>query len=133
MNCLPQHGRVNCTLCFEGKPVIFDETQRTEAGWRITANPLAWGSSAPEIVVLGFSKGPTQAGALTSTPHDKIVYKGSRGSVGKMLAHVGLLTEAPSDLYVNAVDQLISDRSGRFHFGSRVRCMVERFDKKAEV
>lgn len=131
MSCLPQHGRVNCTLCFQGKPVVFDETKRTETDWRITANPLAWGSTSPEIVVLGFSKGPTQAGALASTPHDKIAYKGSRGNVGKILAHVGLLPEVPTDQYSQVVDELIVDKSGRFHFGSLVRCTVERFDKKA--
>ena len=118
MSCLPLHGRVNCTLCFQGKPVVFDETKRTEADWRITANPLAWGSTSPEIVVLGFSKGPTQAGALAGTPHDKIAYKGSRGNVGKILAHVGLLPEVPIDQYSQAVDELIADKSGRFHFGS---------------
>jgi len=131
MSCLPQHGRVGCTLCFQNKPVIFDETRRTEVDWRITANPLAWGSQSPEIVVLGFSKGPTQAGALNNMPHDKIAYKGSRGNVGKILAHVGLLPDMANDQYSQAVDELIADKSGRFHFGSLVRCTVERFDKKA--
>lgn len=130
MSCLPQHGRVNCRMCFQGTPVVFDETKRTEADWRITANPLAWGSTSPEIVVLGFSKGPTQAGALASSPHDKIAYKGSRGNVGKILAHIGLLPAVPNDHYTQVVDELIADKAGRFHFGSLVRCTVERFDKK---
>jgi len=29
------------------------------------------------------------------------------------------------------VDRLIADRFGRFHFGSLIRCTVERFDSKA--
>jgi len=91
LTCLPNHGRVDCTLCHAGQPIVFDRTRRTEGDWRITANPFAWGNSNAEVVVLGFSKGPTQAGALASTPHDQIAYKGSRLRVGKILAHVGLI------------------------------------------
>lgn len=130
MNCLPEHGRVACTVCFQSEPVHFDQTKRTEVSWRITANPLAWGSTIPEIVVLGFSKGPTQAGALTDTPHDQIAYKGHRGNVGKILAHVGLLPQAATHDYGQAVDRLIADKSGKFHFSSFIRCTVERFDEK---
>jgi hypothetical protein len=39
--------------------------------------------------MLGFSKGPTQAGAVSATPHDLIAYKGSRLAVGKIVAHIG--------------------------------------------
>lgn len=131
MSCLPHHGRVACSLCYGSAEIRFDVTKRTEGDWRITANPLAWGSSAPEVVVLGFSKGPTQAGALASTAHDEIAYMGSRLNVGKILAHVGLI---PADSPVGLrrrVDQLIADPAGRFHFASLVRCTVERFDRKA--
>lgn len=109
----------------------FDLTRRTEGDWRTTANPLAWGSTSPELVVLGFSKGPTQAGALTSTPHDQIAYKGSRLNVGKILAHVGLIPKAPAETLRREVDELIANPAGRFHFGSMIRCTVERFDRKA--
>lgn len=52
--CLPSHGRVDCSLCHRA-PVTFDVTRTEADGWRITANPLAWGSSHPEVLVLGFS------------------------------------------------------------------------------
>ena len=97
MSCLPRHGRVSCSRCHTESAPAFDVATRTEGEWRITANPLAWGSTTPEVVVLGFSKGPTQAGALASTPHDDIAYKGSRLNVGKILAHVGLIPAAPPD------------------------------------
>ncbi|WP_370206936.1 hypothetical protein [Pararhodobacter marinus] len=84
----------------------------------------------PEIVVLGFSKGPTQAGALASSPHDEIAYKGSRTAVGKILAHIGVVPQPTNGDYKGMVDRLISDRTGRFHFGSLVRCTVERYDEK---
>ena len=133
MNQLPSHGRVACTRCFSGTPVEFDRTRLERGEWRITSNPLAWGSAEPEVIVLGFSKGPTQAGALASTAHDQIAYKGSRKNVGKILAHVGLIPSATQDDLTDAVDRLIADRSGRFHFASLVRCTVERFDVKSQV
>jgi len=131
MSCLPVHGRIDCPICFQERPVIFDETKRSQDGWRITANPMAWGSSEPEIIVLGFSKGPTQAGALNKVEHDEIAYKGRRTNVGKILAHVGLLPDvAPEQLHAE-VDRLISSQNGRFHFSSFIRCTVERLDLKS--
>ncbi|MEZ5784747.1 MAG: hypothetical protein R3D70_24895 [Rhizobiaceae bacterium] len=108
----------------------FDRTRRTEydGKWRITTNPLAWGSDEPEFVVLGFSKGPTQAGALATAPHDQIAYKGSRTADGKILAHIGVMDRPADGNLGRAVDRLIADRRGRFHFGSLVRCTVERYD-----
>jgi hypothetical protein len=128
-NKLPAHGRVDCTKCFGGCSVVeFDRTKRKVGNWRITANPLAWGNSSPEIVVLGFSKGPTQAGAIASFSHDVIAYKGSRGNVGKILNHVGLMNSAPDTNLGQEVSRMIADCNGRFHFASLIRCTVERND-----
>lgn len=121
---LPSHGRVNCTRCFPGQAPAFDKTHRVDGDWRITWNPLAWGSTEPEVVVLGFSKGPTQAGALECSPHDEIAYRGARANVGKILAHIGLIDARPGVSLKERVDQLIADPSGRFHFASLVRCTV---------
>lgn len=134
MSCLPSHGRVDCARCFAPMhSTNFDMTKRatSDRTWRITSNPLAWGSIEPEIVVLGFSKGPTQAGALARSPHDAIAYKGSRTAVGKILAHIGVVPEPKDGRYREMVDRLVSDRNGRFHFGSLVRCTVERYDEKS--
>lgn len=131
MSCLPAHGRVSCTICHATESPDFDRTRTRDGDWRITFNPLSWGSVEPEVVVLGFSKGPTQAGALAHAPHDSIAYKGSRGNVGKILAHVGLIPPGPNDELSRRVDRLIAERSGRFHFASLVRCTVERLDPKA--
>lgn len=133
MTCLPLHGRVSCRICHSDAVVAFDETRTTEGDWRITFNPLSWGTSEPEIVVLGFSKGPTQAGALANSPHDEIAYKGSRLNIGKILAHLGLISSHAPDKLRRHVDTLIADRNGRFHFGSLVRCTVERLDRKAQL
>lgn len=131
MSCLPKHGRVSCARCYEESNTVFDVTKRTDGDWRITANPLSWGSENPEIVVLGFSKGPTQAGALASAHHNEIAYKGSRENVGKILAHIGLIPRNPVGGKKQYIDRLIEDSNGRFHFGSLVRCTVERFDQKS--
>ena len=134
MTVLPSHGRVNCTRCFANYTCpSFDKTRLTAdtRDWRITSNPLAWGSSEPEVIVLGFSKGPTQAGALANTPHDEIAYKGSRENVGKILAHIGLIEHQPKGHYRPVIDRLISERNGRFHFASLIRCTVERLDAKS--
>ena len=133
MSCLPSHGKVNCTRCFgDSARVEFDSTRSMadDGKWRITNNPLAWGNDQPEIVVLGFSKGPTQAGALATAAHDQIAYKGSRTAVGKILSHVGAVPHPADGNYSLMVDRLIADRSGRFHFGSLVRCTVERYDDR---
>lgn len=130
MSCLPNHGRVPCTLCYKDGPVTFDVTRRTEGNWRITANPLAWGNPNAEIVVLGFSKGPRQAGALASAPHDEIPFKGGRKNVGKILAHLGLIPKGDANTLKRTVSELIASKSGRFHFGSLIRCTVERYNPK---
>lgn len=133
MDKLPSHGRVDCNKCYPTGPIEFDKTCYGEAGWRITANPLAWGNQNAEVVVLGFSKGPTQAGALANTHHDEIAYKGGRGNVGKILAHVGVLSIADGDDPGQVVSRAIANQSGRFHFGSMIRCTVERFEEKTSV
>lgn len=130
MAILPFHGRVTCSTCYQGSaPIHFDQTRRTEGIWRITANPLAWGNTDPEIVALGFSKGPTQSGVLGSALHDEIAYRGSRRQVGKILRHVGLLPGVEDDRLAETVSALIARRDGRFHFASLIRCTVEREEK----
>lgn len=132
MPALPQNGRVNCRTCFSGA-TNFDETRESGDDWRITNNPLSWGSANPEVVVLGFSKGPTQTGALAHAPHDSIAYKGSRLNVGKILAHIGLIERVPDEQLRNEIDRLIANPNGRYHFGSLIRCTVERLDPKTET
>lgn len=135
MSCsLPAHGHISCTVCHTS-PLVFDETRTlsTDQTWRITANPLAWGNSEPEVLVLGFSKGPSQAGELGNLPHNEIPYRKGRKQVGKILAHVGLLPATGPEELKRLVDQAIADTSGRFGWGSLVRCTVERFDQKSQT
>jgi hypothetical protein len=130
---LPCAGRIDCSLCHVG-PVVFDVTRATAPSndWRITANPLAWGNDRPEVLVLGFSKGPTQAGALAKQPHNDVPYRGGRVAVGKILAHVGLLQPGTPEALRAQVDAAIADGRGRFGWGSLIRCTVERRDPKTD-
>jgi hypothetical protein len=114
--------------------MVFDKTRAwsEERDWRITANPLAWGNSQPEILVLGFSKGPSQAGVLETVIHNDVPYRKGRKQIGKILAHVGLLPTADPDELKMMVDRAIADTCGRFGWGSLVRCTVERFDAKEQ-
>lgn len=81
MSSLPSHGRVDCSICFEEATPQFDHSYAEGDSWRIKSNPLSWGSAQPEVLVLGFSKGPIQSGALAQTHHDDIAYKGGRTNV----------------------------------------------------
>lgn len=130
---LPNHGRIDCSICHNNCSIKFDEYKTEKEGWRISANPLAWGSSSPEVLVLGFSKGPTQAGSLATSPHDEIAFKGGRKAVGKILAHIGLIPVSDIETQKKSVDRIISDRSGLFHFGSLIRCSIERFDEESRI
>ena len=118
-SCLPAPGHIACNLCFR-EPVSFNATQRFEGDFRITANPLAWGNPRPEILVLGFSKGPNALGALATKPHNEIPYAGQRMAVRKILARIGV-TDKDAD-----IDRMIADQNGRFGWGSLIRCTVER-------
>lgn len=70
---LPVHGRIACDICHAAASE-FDAVAAGTPDWRIRANPLSWGSAQPEVLVLGFSKGPTQAGALERTEHDLVAF-----------------------------------------------------------
>ena len=132
--CLPAPGRIACSLCHTQQVVVFDETvtQSAQKDWRITANPLAWGNPRPQVLVLGFSKGPSQAGELRRLTQNDIPFRKGRLRVGKILSDVGLLPKGRTDKVKRAVHEAIADPNGRFGWGSLIRCTVQRFDCKEQ-
>lgn len=128
---LPCHGRIECALCHSHVPE-FNRTSTTSADrkWRITANPMAWGNPRPEVLILGFSKGPNQIQDIQMRSHDDIAFRKGRANVGKILAHVGLFPNGTNDDLRAAVDHAIADKNGRFGWGSLIRCTVERYEPK---
>jgi hypothetical protein len=70
---------------------------------------------------------------LTASRHEDIPFKGSRKAVGKILAHIGLIPRGDADTLKRTIDQLLDDKVGRFHFGSLIRCTVERHDSESRT
>ena len=68
---LPLHGRITCRKCFT------TDREIEEIGlWQAVNDPGAWGSDRPSVLVLGFSKGFTQANAYRRDAFEAIPFKG---------------------------------------------------------
>ncbi len=117
----PSHGKVDCRKCFSGS-----ETTAKQGDWLIRNDPGAWGSSNPEVLVLGFSKGATQANIYESGKFDDIAFGGkqTRSNLTQILRRVGLLDDQET------IDEKISAEEETFAFGSLVRCSLSRLDQK---
>ena len=119
---LPSHGKVECRACFANTS---SEVTTPHPDWRMINDPGAWGSSTPEVLVLGFSKGATQAGIYRTGRFEDIAFAGMRPRLTQALRAMGVLSATET------VDQKIADPSSRISFGSLVRCSVSRRDVKA--
>jgi hypothetical protein len=77
-NVFPTHGKVDCSLCFPtpGGAISCGK-------WRFHNDPGHWGSSTPIVLVLGFSKGPTQKAACASGPFEDVAFAGLRRRLQK--------------------------------------------------
>lgn len=116
----PDHGKIECRLCFKSGESICNPHPK----WRMRNDPGAWGSSSPEILVLGFSKGSTQADIYQTGRFEDVAFGGqARSRLDRVLKQVGLIsgTEHVSNL-IGSADQ------SRFAFGSLVRCSLSRVD-----
>jgi hypothetical protein len=85
---------------------------------------MSWGSRSPTILVLGFSKGGNQNIDILSAAHDDVAFRGGRPNLSTILETLGLKSKYSS------IDELISCRTGKFAFGSLVRCSVKKWDGK---
>ena len=93
--------------------------------WNMKNDPGAWGSSKPEVLVLGFSKGSTQANIYEKGDFNDIAFGGpSRNRLDQALKCVGLLQ--PSE----HVSDMISNNNSKMAFGSLVRCSLTRQDNQ---
>jgi hypothetical protein len=119
-----EHGQQVCRACFgdAGLGWNSEQTQEFAAGrrrWRLRANPGYWGSSAPEVLVLGFSKGPNQDKKIAAgAAFEDVPFAGMRGDLRRLLAAVGLV--GPDE----DMDSLFFSTERRFGFASLVRCSV---------
>lgn len=122
---LPKHGKIECRACFGTS----DGTQRKpNPNWRMINDPGAWGGSAdPEYLVLGFSKGATQAGIYESGRFEDVAFAGMRPRLTEALRAMGALTDYES------VDSKIANPNSNIAFGSLIRCSVSRIDQSASA
>lgn len=116
---LPHHGRISCRRCFADS-----EPAKMLGEWQVVNDPGAWGSATPSILVLGFSKGFTQANAYRAGLFEDIPFKDMRSRLTEMLRGLGLLATT------EIVDQKMVAEERHFAFGSLVRCSLSRRNAK---
>jgi len=105
------HGSTQCRICFTGT-----EKTLTLGDWRLKNNPGYYGSSNPEILVLGFSKGANQNKAAEAGDFDKIAFANARHRLKTVLETLNLM---PSD---RNIDALMTKHEQTFGVASLVRC-----------
>jgi len=119
---LPEHGKIDCRLCY---PADANEATPHRL-WRMRNDPGAWGGREPEWLVLGFSKGSTQADYYANGSFDDVAFAGMRSRLERILKRLGAL---PSGVSLN---DAIANPEGNIAFGSLIRCSVARQDSKAK-
>lgn len=115
---LPQHGRIACRRCFST-----DETSQTIGKWQMVNDPAAWGSANPTILVLGFSKGFTQANAFRSGRFEDIPFADMRTRLTEEMRLLGVIGRS------ERIDDKMVATETEIGFGSLVRCSLSRVNK----
>lgn len=119
----PDHGRIQCRECWpEGHTRSTFKT--ADERFQLVNDPGAWGSSNPEVLVLGISKGFTQADAFATDEFDAVAFKDFRGRLKEVLVAVGVMA---ADANIHATMRASEQRFG---WGSVVRCSLSGRNKK---
>lgn len=119
----PHHGPLSCRRCFTN----IEGDERDIGAWHVVNDPGAWGASNPKVLVLGFSKGFTQANAFKSGKFEDVPFKKARGRLRSILCRIGLLDQAETDEEFN---RRFEATERDFAFGSVVRCSLSRMNSK---
>lgn len=97
---------------------------RVVGDWHLRANPGYWGSSAPETLVLGFSKGATQIGAAQFGSFERVAFAGHmRPRLASVLHQLGI------DLGGQTMDDALTAESRHIGAASLVRCGLSVMEK----
>lgn len=121
MFTLPCHGKLNCRKCFTtGENVL------TVGPWRLRNDPGHWGSSNPKILVLGFSKGSTQADVYANGRFEDVPFAKCRTRLASILRTLGLLGDTDN------IDAKFTANEVDFAFASLVRCSLARWNDKSK-
>ncbi len=122
---LPKHGKIECRLCFSSSDA---SVRKLNSNWKIVNDPGAWGGGdCPDYLVLGFSKGATQAGVYESSRFEDVAFAGMRPRLTEALRTMGVLSDRETS------DEKISDQNSNISFGSLIRCSVSRIDSAASA
>jgi hypothetical protein len=119
---LPSHGRITCRRCFRS-----DEQSQSVGKWRMVNDPAAWGSATPTVLLLGFSKGFTQADAFRSGRFEDIPFKDMRPRLTEELRLLGIIGNSET------IDQKMVATEAEIGFGSLVRCSLSRTNKEGKL
>jgi hypothetical protein len=128
-----EHGEQSCRACFDTSDLAWNSAAAKEflvgsKRWRLRANPGYWGASNPEILVLGFSKGPNQDKTIAGGARfEEVPFAGMRTDLSRLLAAIGLVEPGVD------IDGLFEPTERRFGFASLIRCSLAIWgrDKKA--
>jgi len=115
LNFPPHHGKIACAKCFDLPGTVVDS-----GPWRFRNDPGHWGSSNPRFLILGFSKGRTQADVYNKGDFDAVAFAGLRERLKRVLVTLGLMALDES------IDQKFRASEQEFAFASLVRCSVAR-------
>lgn len=121
---LPLHGKLNCHRCFKSCDTTLSKPHPL---WLLKNDPGAWGGADPDILVLGFSKGSTQADIYECGKFEDVAFGGqARNRLDTVLKQLALIK--PDE----HVSHEISNPNSRFAFGSMIRCSLTREGKSGK-
>jgi hypothetical protein len=121
MSPFPCHGKLDCTVCFPSGDGIAVAGQ-----WKIRNDPGYYGSSNPRTLVLGFSKGSTQADVYATGVFEDVPFAKCRPRLASALRIVGVLAKGDS-----VENKFYADESD-LAFASLVRCSLARWDERSK-
>ncbi len=107
------HGSISCRECFTNA-----ESVLTFGQWKLHNNPGYYGSSSPEVLVLGFSKGANQNKAARNGDFDKIAFANARHRLQIILETLEIMPKN------RGVDALMTAAEDKFGVASLVRCSL---------
>lgn len=119
---LPSHGRIACRRCYTS-----DNQSQTVGKWQMVNDPAAWGSANPTVLLLGFSKGFTQADAFRTGRFEDIPFKDMRQRLTEELRLLGIIGKSET------IDQKMVPTETEMAFGSFVRCSLSRTNKNGKL
>lgn len=120
-----KHGPSECFKCWAGQS---SSTQHL-GSFRLVRDAGHWGASDPRVLVLGISKGNTQAQAFRFGNFDDVAFKGVRHRLLAVLQSVSLLLEDTPSSFEKRFGAAEQD----FAFASVVRCSLTGLDKSKGI